>query len=157
MVILFDCRRQKAGRTSCGCVGARQWSQCLYALQKNSIHNACTKGEPIWKFHCKVIREDRTNMTNNVKIFLFYFFNQHHCRSCGAVVCGPCSSKKFLLPQQSTKPLRVCLDCYDSLSQTKNEGVGWNEIRNAAKWFNLTRISYISFLTDEGRSGGWQD
>lgn len=48
---------------------------------------------------------------------------QHHCRNCGAVVCGPCSSKKFLLPQQSSKPVRVCLDCYDSLSQTKNEQV----------------------------------
>lgn len=48
---------------------------------------------------------------------------QHHCRNCGAVVCGPCSSKKFLLAQQSTKPVRVCLECYDSLSQTKNEQV----------------------------------
>lgn len=28
-----------------------------------------------------------------------------------------------MLPQQSSKPVRVCLDCYDSLSQTKNEQV----------------------------------
>lgn len=48
---------------------------------------------------------------------------QHHCRNCGGVVCGPCSSKKFLLPQQSSKALRVCLDCYDSLSQSKTEKV----------------------------------
>ena len=48
---------------------------------------------------------------------------QHHCRNCGAVVCGPCSSKKFLLAGQSTKPLRVCLDCYDKLSSMKTEQV----------------------------------
>lgn len=44
---------------------------------------------------------------------------RHHCRNCGAVVCGPCSSKKFLLPQQSTKSVRVCLKCYDHLSKAK--------------------------------------
>jgi len=47
---------------------------------------------------------------------------RHHCRSCGAVVCGVCSSKKFLLPQQSSKPVRVCNTCYDRLSNAvKNE------------------------------------
>ncbi|CAN8010396.1 unnamed protein product [Ixodes pacificus] len=42
---------------------------------------------------------------------------RHHCRKCGAVVCGPCSNRKFLLPAQANKPLRVCLTCYDSLSR----------------------------------------
>ncbi|XP_037915800.1 pleckstrin homology domain-containing family F member 1 homolog isoform X2 [Hermetia illucens] len=46
---------------------------------------------------------------------------RHHCRNCGSVVCGPCSSKKFLLPQQSSKPVRVCLGCYDALSHAKTE------------------------------------
>ncbi|XP_013397022.1 LOW QUALITY PROTEIN: pleckstrin homology domain-containing family F member 2-like [Lingula anatina] len=41
---------------------------------------------------------------------------RHHCRKCGRVVCNPCSSKKWLLPQQSSKPLRVCLNCYDQLA-----------------------------------------
>uniref|UniRef100_A0A1B6HET3 FYVE-type domain-containing protein n=3 Tax=Homalodisca TaxID=139475 RepID=A0A1B6HET3_9HEMI len=44
---------------------------------------------------------------------------RHHCRKCGAVVCGPCSNKRFLLPNQSSKPLRVCLNCYDTLSRAK--------------------------------------
>jgi len=43
-------------------------------------------------------------------------------RNCGAVVCGPCSPKKFLLPS-STKPQRVCLDCYDALSSINNQQV----------------------------------
>ena len=41
---------------------------------------------------------------------------QHHCRKCGAVVCAGCSSKKFLLPSISSKPLRVCDGCYQVLS-----------------------------------------
>lgn len=40
---------------------------------------------------------------------------RHHCRNCGAVVCAGCSAKKFLLPQQSTKALRVCDACYERL------------------------------------------
>lgn len=47
---------------------------------------------------------------------------RHHCRNCGAVVCGPCSPKKFLLPSGS-KPQRVCLDCYDLLSSMNNQQV----------------------------------
>nr|CAG4647470.1 EOG090X0FI9 [Megafenestra aurita] len=47
---------------------------------------------------------------------------RHHCRKCGAVVCGPCSNKKFLLPVQSAKPLRVCLTCHDVLTKSKNTG-----------------------------------
>lgn len=46
---------------------------------------------------------------------------RHHCRNCGAVVCNPCSPKKFLLPS-STKPQRVCLDCFDLLN-TMNQQV----------------------------------
>lgn len=46
---------------------------------------------------------------------------RHHCRKCGAVVCGPCSNKRFVLPNQSTKPLRVCTHCYDLLSSGAQE------------------------------------
>ncbi|XP_066264794.1 pleckstrin homology domain-containing family F member 2-like isoform X3 [Branchiostoma lanceolatum] len=42
---------------------------------------------------------------------------RHHCRNCGRVVCGACSSKKYLLPHMSSKPLRVCLTCFDNLSK----------------------------------------
>lgn len=45
---------------------------------------------------------------------------QHHCRKCGGVVCGGCSTKRFLLPQQSSKPLRVCDKCYSQLTNEEN-------------------------------------
>lgn len=41
---------------------------------------------------------------------------RHHCRKCGFVVCGACSEKKFLLPSQSSKPVRVCEHCYLQLT-----------------------------------------
>ncbi|XP_064556373.1 pleckstrin homology domain-containing family F member 1 homolog isoform X8 [Drosophila montana] len=47
---------------------------------------------------------------------------RHHCRNCGAVVCAGCSSKKFLLPQQSGKALRVCDACYERLRHTPASG-----------------------------------
>lgn len=60
-------------------------------------------------------------------VFLFTisltFDLQHHCRKCGAVVCGPCSNKRYLLPNQSSKPLRVCLNCYDELSLQKAQQI----------------------------------
>ncbi|XP_034475654.1 pleckstrin homology domain-containing family F member 1 homolog [Drosophila innubila] len=40
---------------------------------------------------------------------------RHHCRNCGAVVCAACSTKKYMLPQQSTKAQRVCDACYERL------------------------------------------
>ena len=47
---------------------------------------------------------------------------QHHCRKCGAVVCGPCSSQRWLLAEQASKPLRVCLNCYEKLKQGSGGG-----------------------------------
>ncbi|XP_066925780.1 pleckstrin homology domain-containing family F member 2-like [Clytia hemisphaerica] len=41
---------------------------------------------------------------------------KHHCRRCGSVVCGNCSSKRFLIPHISSKPVRVCDQCYDKMS-----------------------------------------
>uniref|UniRef100_A0A8C5KDB7 Pleckstrin homology domain containing, family F (with FYVE domain) member 2 n=1 Tax=Jaculus jaculus TaxID=51337 RepID=A0A8C5KDB7_JACJA len=37
-------------------------------------------------------------------------------QKCGFVVRGPCSEKRFLLPSQSSKPVRICDFCDDPLS-----------------------------------------
>jgi len=49
---------------------------------------------------------------------------RHHCRKCGAVVCNACSSKKYHLPAQSKKPLRVCDICFQTLTALDNAGAG---------------------------------
>ncbi|CAL1527650.1 unnamed protein product [Lymnaea stagnalis] len=46
---------------------------------------------------------------------------RHHCRHCGIVACNPCTGKRWLLPQQSSKPIRVCLTCYQKLSNEASE------------------------------------
>ncbi|XP_040574092.1 pleckstrin homology domain-containing family F member 2 isoform X2 [Lepeophtheirus salmonis] len=45
---------------------------------------------------------------------------RHHCRQCGAVVCGSCSTNRFLIPSQSSKPIRVCDTCYGTLNINKS-------------------------------------
>eukprot|EP00095_Tigriopus_kingsejongensis_P007541 maker-scaffold104_size368486-snap-gene-2.30 protein:Tk07541 transcript:maker-scaffold104_size368486-snap-gene-2.30-mRNA-1 annotation:"fyve finger containing protein" len=46
---------------------------------------------------------------------------RHHCRKCGAVVCGACSARKATLPNQSTKPLRVCDCCFEELNLSRDD------------------------------------
>lgn len=50
----------------------------------------------------------------------FTFVNRrHHCRSCGNVVCGDCSSRKLPLPGWSD-PQRVCVNCYFTIKSRAN-------------------------------------
>ena len=37
------------------------------------------------------------------------------------MVCGACSNRRFVLPNQSDKPVRVCTGCYNTLSGSKND------------------------------------
>jgi hypothetical protein len=55
-------------------------------------------------------------MTCDVK---FTTFNRrHHCRKCGACVCGKCSSYRTkLLFLKDEKPVRVCVRCWDDIQE----------------------------------------
>uniref|UniRef100_A0A182U0N8 PH domain-containing protein n=1 Tax=Anopheles melas TaxID=34690 RepID=A0A182U0N8_9DIPT len=107
------------------------------ATKSFAVYAATQTEKQEWMAHINKCIEDllRKSMVkaarNQLKHMLPYGFRIvklpsaciHHCRNCGAVVCGPCSSKKFILPGQSNKPLRVCLDCYDNLTSMKRDGV----------------------------------
>lgn len=42
---------------------------------------------------------------------------RHHCRQCGGLYCGMCSSKRFpLLDRGFSDPVRVCDKCHHELS-----------------------------------------
>lgn len=49
------------------------------------------------------------------------------------MVCGPCSSKRFLLPNQSSKPLRVCVSCFNSLTAKIQDGTDTSRDRGNAE------------------------
>jgi len=66
------------------------------------------------------------------------FNRRHHCRKCGKVVCGNCSSKKWDLPAISNKASRVCDSCFDGLSKgnmSATEIITIKEGSNAGKDF----------------------
>lgn len=45
---------------------------------------------------------------------------RHHCRNCGGVYCGTCSTKRFpLLEKGYSDPVRVCDKCFVTLSTVK--------------------------------------
>uniref|UniRef100_A0A914Y2V1 FYVE-type domain-containing protein n=1 Tax=Panagrolaimus superbus TaxID=310955 RepID=A0A914Y2V1_9BILA len=60
-------------------------------------------------------------MENGLKVSMQLFGFQtmkplyHHCRSCGHVICGNCSTKRFVLPGINKRPVRVCDECYAQL------------------------------------------
>lgn len=55
-----------------------------------------------------------------------------------------------MLPQQSSKPVRVCLDCYDSLSQTKTEQVGVSGTKNLNILYVYLLINVLRLQTKTG-------
>lgn len=89
-------------------------NKCIEDLLRKSGKKAVEVHAAVW------VPDSEAAVCMHCKKTQFTVLNRrHHCRKCGAVVCGPCSNKRFLLPNQSSKPLRVCLNCYDTLSRAK--------------------------------------
>jgi len=88
--------------------------KCIRDLLNKSGKQAAREHAAVWvpddeAKGCMLCKKSQFNVINR----------RHHCRKCGAVVCGNCSSNKLLLPSQSSKPLRVCDGCYEVLSKTE--------------------------------------
>lgn len=44
--------------------------------------------------------------------------SQHHCRACGQIFCGKCSSRYSTIPKFGIeKEVRVCEPCYEQLNK----------------------------------------
>lgn len=54
------------------------------------------------------------------------YFRRHHCRRCGAVVCGNCSGKRSILfVGESAREERVCNPCFKVLDLVKKAARHW--------------------------------
>ncbi|GAB6018414.1 Pleckstrin y domain-containing F member 1 [Chamberlinius hualienensis] len=101
-------------------------NNCIAELLKHSGKKAKTEHAAVW------VPDAEASVCMHCKKTPFTMISRrHHCRKCGLVVCGPCSNKKFLLPNQSSKPLRVCLTCYDSLSKAKSGSTATDNFKSA--------------------------
>jgi hypothetical protein len=71
------------------------------------------------------------------------------------VVCANCSSKKFLLPSQSTKALRVCDGCYSILTTTSgsvDQKMTGNQIPTSPSIVKSSKSSKLSvFLSNNNQ------
>ena len=81
---------------------------------------------------------------SHLKICIFFIvYPQHHCRKCGGVVCGACSTKRFLLPQQSSKPLRICDKCYSQLTnEEKSRDIAKPAPESGALLFHINLLCH---------------
>ncbi|OQR77323.1 pleckstrin homology domain-containing family F member 2-like [Tropilaelaps mercedesae] len=98
----------------------QQWmthiNTCINELLKKTGKHPSKEHAAVWvpdadAGKCMVCKETKFTLLNR----------RHHCRKCGCVVCGNCSQHKFMLPVQSSKPLRVCDTCYNTLSMGKGD------------------------------------
>lgn len=65
----------------------------------------------------------------------FTMFNRrHHCRRCGRLVCGSCSSKKMVVEGCRENPTRVCDQCYSYYNKdAPEESPCQSEVPDSAK------------------------
>jgi len=112
------CTRGKSFAVYAATAGEKQeWmahiEACIRDLLTKGGKKAASDHAAVW------VPDSEANTCMVCKRATFNVINRrHHCRNCGCVVCGQCSSNKFMLPAQSSKPLRVCDNCYADLSKT---------------------------------------
>lgn len=84
-------------------------------LDKRGLVQNSLEDSPVW------VPDSSARICMHCKKSEFSLINRrHHCRHCGIVACNACTSKRWLLPQQSSRPLRVCLTCYHRLQSSKS-------------------------------------
>ncbi len=119
--------------------------KCVSDLLSKSGKKAALEHAAVWvpdaeATTCMVCHKTQFTLVNR----------RHHCRKCGAVVCGGCSTKKFLLPSQSSKPLRVCDNCFAQLN-------GRNDAQPpTTSQGKSTRNTYLVGINDRALTVGFQ-
>ncbi|KAI6646682.1 FYVE, RhoGEF and PH domain-containing protein 6-like [Oopsacas minuta] len=69
---------------------------------------------PVW------IQDDSVSMCMMCYNKFTFARRRHHCRVCGKVLCGPCSSFKAGIKYLGNKQARCCLSCYEKLTNVED-------------------------------------
>ncbi|XP_018022883.1 pleckstrin homology domain-containing family F member 2 isoform X2 [Hyalella azteca] len=123
-------------------------NKCVQDLLNKSGKKAADTHAAVW-----VPDDAATTCQHCQRVQFNVIQRRHHCRKCGRVVCGACSSKKILLPHQSSKPLRCCLACYDEVSAASKAGLGDNRPAGDARDMAVNDNSSDDDSDDEGNPG----
>uniref|UniRef100_T1KHF8 FYVE-type domain-containing protein n=1 Tax=Tetranychus urticae TaxID=32264 RepID=T1KHF8_TETUR len=91
-----------------------EWIQhiqkCVKSLLKRTGSRPSGEHAAVW------VPDTQAKVCMHCNSMQFTLLNRrHHCRNCGSVICASCSKSRFLIPSQSTKPVRVCDTCKNKL------------------------------------------
>ncbi|XP_053209249.1 pleckstrin homology domain-containing family F member 2-like [Panonychus citri] len=91
-----------------------EWIQhiqkCVKSLLKRTGSRPSGEHAAVW------VPDTQAKICMHCNVMQFTLLNRrHHCRNCGAVICASCSKSRFLIPSQSSKPVRVCDTCKNKL------------------------------------------
>ncbi|XP_069177158.1 pleckstrin homology domain-containing family F member 2 [Procambarus clarkii] len=127
-------------------------NKCVTDLLRKSGKKAAEKHAAVW------VPDSETQVCMHCKKTQFTLINRrHHCRKCGKVVCGPCSSKKVILTHQSNKPLRVCLTCHDEMSSAQSQTGNSTPVNSMAGRMDDILSEPLDDEKDKESGGGGDD
>lgn len=89
------------------------------------------------------IKDDEVSMCQLCSKSFTALKRRHHCRACGRVVCGKCSSKKSNLAYDNNKPNRVCDKCFVILKNVDGKVVD-QKVPKGVKLMNANDPSILS-------------
>eukprot|EP01113_Clastostelium_recurvatum_P034539 TRINITY_DN4699_c0_g1_i2.p1 TRINITY_DN4699_c0_g1~~TRINITY_DN4699_c0_g1_i2.p1 ORF type:complete len:556 (+),score=119.84 TRINITY_DN4699_c0_g1_i2:96-1670(+) len=61
------------------------------------------------------LTDDATDRCMACSTRFSFMLRRHHCRGCGRLFCGSCTSQRATMVEHAYKPVRVCNPCYTNL------------------------------------------
>ncbi|XP_046840202.1 FYVE, RhoGEF and PH domain-containing protein 4-like isoform X2 [Xenia sp. Carnegie-2017] len=100
---------------------------------------------PIW------VRDDAVTMCMKCTVAFTKLRRRHHCRACGKILCGSCSSYKARLEYDDNKINRVCETCYNLLTKHQDKSGDGNVKRKEKLIAELVLSDYLLYRNDNGK------
>lgn len=104
--------------------------------------------------------DETTEWCNECLVRFNLCIRRHHCRRCGAIFCGNCSSNRCLLPSRGNgdgknplRNVRVCWRCFRLSYEWKSGGKRISPAKNAERldaW--LSRVGFVGNSEDLARA-----